>query len=213
MKIQLASIQALSGIVALLCLRPAAAYDDADFVREWKDWNNRGNDAGTGKTRNLVSSRRNVFKVPKDNGDAEKKQGVDGVNMFVDAGEASTAAAGDVTPFIVGGTVVNPPRKYKVSSRMWIAFFCLLLLPMMLISTSIPQFFVWFNGCGGALVHPKVVSPTVISRQQCFTCRSTYYALLSTDNSQTSSIGQCMNIGRQCSALRKSFDLRHSRNA
>jgi len=132
MKIQLASIQALSGIVALLCLRPAAAYDDADFVREWKDWNNRGNDAGAGKTRNLVSSRRNVFKVPKDNGVVEKKQGVDGVNMFVDAGEASTAAAGDVTPFIVGGTVVNPPRKYK--------------------------FFVWFNGCGGALVHPKVVA-------------------------------------------------------
>ena len=121
MKIQLASIQALSGIVALLCLRPAAAYDDADFVREWKDWNNRGNDAGAGKTRNLVSSRRNVFKVPTDNGVVKKKTGVDGVNMFVD-GEASTAAAGDVTPFIVGGTVVNPPRKYKVSSRMLIAF-------------------------------------------------------------------------------------------
>jgi hypothetical protein len=118
MKIQLASIQALSGIVALLCLRPGAAYDDADFVREWKDWNNRGNDAGAGKTRNLVSSDRNVFNVPKDTGVVEKKRGDKGEEAL------TAAAAGDVTPFIVGGTVVNPPRKYKVSSRMWIAFFC-----------------------------------------------------------------------------------------
>ena len=114
MRIQLASIKALTGVIALLCLKHVAAYDDSDFLRDWKDWNNHGgngNDAG--KTRNLVSSRRNVFKVPKDNGNDEKKP-ADDTNLFDDGTFAAASGGGDVTPFIVGGTVVNPPRKYKV---------------------------------------------------------------------------------------------------
>jgi hypothetical protein len=107
-------IKALACVIALLCLTHIAAYGDSDFLRDWKDWNNHGG-TDAGKTRNLVSSRRNVFKVPKDNNNAEKKSLEDGMNVF-DVGftDVLSGTDGDITPFIVGGTVVDPPRKYKV---------------------------------------------------------------------------------------------------
>jgi hypothetical protein len=110
------SIKALTGVIALLSLKHVAAYGDSDFLRDWKDWSNHG-DKDAGKTRNLVSTRRNVFKVPKENNnDAEKKSPGDGSNVFDGGFAAASSGGGDITPFIVGGTVVDPPRKYKVRS-------------------------------------------------------------------------------------------------
>ena len=121
MKIQLGSLKALTG-VALLYLRRGAAYDDNDFLKDWKDWklgSMERNEAG--KTRNLVGNSRlnNVFQVPKDSGNAEMMVGDgDDTNMFIEGFDV-------VTPHIVGGTVVDPPRKYKVSIRISGGLVCL----------------------------------------------------------------------------------------
>jgi len=112
----LAKMKLFTGVCALLCLHHGAAYDDSDFLRDWN--NRRGNDHEVGKTRNLIDSSRNVFKIPMDDGvvKKDKEREEDGTNIT-----AAAAAAGGVdvvTPFIVGGTVVDPPRKYKVRVRM-----------------------------------------------------------------------------------------------
>ena len=116
MKIQLDRIKVLTGI-ALRNLRPGAAYDDNDFRRSWKDWKLDLECRESGKTRNLIGkSRLNVFQVPKDDENHEKKAGGgDDANMFAEGFDV-------VTPYIVGGVVVDPPRKYKVSLSFMLLF-------------------------------------------------------------------------------------------
>jgi len=108
-----------TAVCALLCLHRGAAYDDSDFVRDWN--NQRRNDHEVGKTRNLIDASRNMFKIPMDKGVVVETQLEPevGTNMFDGEFTAPAAAAGgDITPFIVGGTIVDPPRKYKVRVRM-----------------------------------------------------------------------------------------------
>ena len=115
----LAKMKLFTGVCALLCLHRGAAYDDSDFVRDWN--NQRRNDHEVGKTRNLIDASRNMFKIPMDKGVVVETQLEPevGTNMFDGEFTAPAAAAGgDITPFIVGGTIVDPPRKYKVRVRM-----------------------------------------------------------------------------------------------
>lgn len=88
----------LASISTLLNYRPSNAYDDSDFLRGWKN----------AKVNRKGRSLDGIFRdFPQESDPAAQENDV--IEESV-----SIAEEFDVTPAVVGGTEVNPRRKYKV---------------------------------------------------------------------------------------------------
>lgn len=96
-------ILASSSSLLLLNVRTGSAYDDSDFLRGWKNAKANNNRKG-----------RSLDGIFQDTLLQESGPTVQESDVIEESVITTSDEEDDVTPAIIGGTEVNPRRKYKV---------------------------------------------------------------------------------------------------